>query len=312
MPGIDKATGRVATVLVLLVLAVIAVRGHLPGGERAPAPPSSDSPASLIALVALLAVALAGFAFAVIAAPRKPTEPGPGDGIGRLELRGLRVRLRLRWVLLGLAAVLAWLLVVVLITRLTATPVLPVPGPTASQPPAPPPGSAPRRPPDPTGSSPSAFGYLAGATVVLLLIVAFGIVRQARRAGRPPTLPQDGIRTAPRHVPHGPERLARAAELGLEEIGDLGRDPRAAIIACYGAMERALAHAPGAVPLDSDTPSEVLARAVEHHALSADSATELVELFTEARFSPHVMSEVHRESAVQALRRVLAELRSLA
>jgi hypothetical protein len=312
MAGIDKATGRVATVLVLLVLAAIAVRGHLPGGERAPAPPPSDSPASLIALIALLAVALAGFAFAVITAPRKPTEVGPGDGIGRLELRGLQVRLRWRWVLLAVAVALAWLLVVVLITRLTATPVLPAPGPTVTQTPAPPPGSAPRRAPDPTGSSPSAFGYLAGATVALLLIVAFGIVRQARRAGQPPTLPQDGIRTAPRHVPRGPERLARAAELGLEEIGDLSRDPRAAIIACYVAMERALAHAPGAVPLDSDTPSEVLARAVQHHALSAESATELVALFTEARFSPHVMNEVHREAAIQALRRVLAELRSLA
>ena len=77
-------------------------------------------------------------------------------------------------------------------------------------------------------------------------------------------------------------------------------------------MENGLAHAPGAVPLASDTPSEVLARAVQHHALSADSATELVELFTEARFSPHVMNEAHREAAVQALRRVLTELRSLA
>lgn len=311
MPNIDKTTGRVATVLALLVLAAVAVRGQLPGAARAEAPPSSDSPGSFIALVALLVVWLAAFAFAIVTAPRKPAEPGPGDGIGRLELRGLRVRLHWRWVLLGVAVVLAWLLVVVLITRLTATPVLPTPGPSVAQTPAAP-SSVPNRPPDPTGSSPSAFGYLAAMAVVLLLIVGFGIARQARRAGRPPTVPQDGIRSAPRHVPHGPERLARAAELGLEEIGDLSRDPRAAIIACYVAMERALAHAPDAVPLDSDTPSEVLARAVQHHALSADSATELVELFTEARFSPHVMNEAHREAAIEALRRVLAELRSLA
>jgi hypothetical protein len=312
MPNIDKTTGRAATVLVLLVLAAVAVRGHLPGGTRTPAPPSSDSPASLIALVALLTVAMAGFAFAVVTAPRKPTEAGPGDGIGRLELRGLRVRLRWRWVLLAIAAVLTWLLVIVLITRLTATPVLPAPGPSATAPAPAPPSPAPNRPPDPTGSAPSAFGYLAATVVALLVIVGFGIARQARRAGLPPTLPQDGIRSAPRPVPRGPERLARAAELGLEEIGDLSRDPRAAIIACYVAMERALAHAPGAVPLASDTPSEVLARAVQHHALSAESATELVELFTEARFSPHVMNEAHREAAIEALHRVLAELRSLA
>ena len=42
--------------------------------------------------------------------------------------------------------------------------------------------------------------------------------------------------------------------------------------------------------------------------ISADSATELVELFEEARFSPHVMTEVHRDAAVRVLRRVLAEL----
>ncbi|GAS90301.1 DUF4129 domain-containing protein [Mycolicibacterium brisbanense] len=310
MPDIDRTTGRTATVLVLLVVAAVAVRGHLPGVTRAQAPPSSDSPASLVALVVLLAVALAGFAFAVFTAPRKPADTGGGDGIGRLELRGLRVRVRWRWVLLAIAVVLAWLLLLVLITRLTATPVLPVPGP-ATQTPAPP-SSVPNRRPDPTGSAPSAFGYLAATTIALLMIVGFGIARAARRAGQPQGLPQDGIRSAPRHMPRGPERLARAAELGLEEIGDLSRDPRAAIIACYVAMERALAHAPGAVPLASDTPSEVLERAVQHHALSADSATELVELFTEARFSPHVMNEAHREAAIQALRRVLAELRSLA
>src|SRR5690242_8079607 len=277
MPGIDKTTGRVATVLVLLVLAAIAVRGYLPGGMHASAPARSDSPASFIALVALLTVGLSAFAFAVITAPRKPTQPGPDDGIARLELRGLRVRLRWRWVLLALAAALAWLLVVVLITRLTATP--PAPGPSVTPAPAPR-GSAPSRPPDPTGSSPSAFGYLAGATVILLLIVGYGIARHARRVSQPQALPEDAMPTAARHVPRGPERLARAAELGLEQIGDLSRDPRAAIIACYIAMENGLAHAPGAVPLASDTPSEVLARAVEHHALSADSATELVELFT--------------------------------
>jgi hypothetical protein len=56
----------------------------------------------------------------------------------------------------------------------------------------------------------------------------------------------------------------------------------------------------------------VLARAVDHHALRADSASQLVELFEEARFSPHVMNEGHRDVAVDALRLVLADLRSMA
>ena len=98
----------------------------------------------------------------------------------------------------------------------------------------------------------------------------------------------------------------------MAEIGDLSREPREAIIACYAAMERELTHVPYAAPQDFDTPTEVLARAVEHHALHADSATQLVELFEEARFSPHVMNEGHRDVAVRVLRLALAELRSIA
>ena len=50
----------------------------------------------------------------------------------------------------------------------------------------------------------------------------------------------------------------------------------------------------------------------QHHAIHAGTATDLVELFAEARFSPHVMNEGHRETAVRALELVLAELRSVA
>ena len=59
-----------------------------------------------------------------------------------------------------------------------------------------------------------------------------------------------------------------------------------------------------------DTPTEVLARAVESHALQADNAVQLVNLFEEARFSPHVMNEGHRALAVDVLGLELTELRS--
>ena len=55
------------------------------------------------------------------------------------------------------------------------------------------------------------------------------------------------------------------------------------------------ATSPRRVPQDFDTPTEVLARAVEHHALHVGTATELVSLFEEARFSPHLMTETHRQ-----------------
>lgn len=91
-------------------------------------------------------------------------------------------------------------------------------------------------------------------------------------------------------------------------MADLSREPREAIIACYAAMERELARVPGAVPQDFDTATEVLDRAVQQHALRFDSALELVALFTEARFSPHVMNEGHRDVAVRVLELVLEEL----
>jgi hypothetical protein len=62
------------------------------------------------------------------------------------------------------------------------------------------------------------------------------------------------------------------------------------------------------VPQDFDTPTEVLARAVTQRSLSNQNATRLVDLFAEARFSPHVMNEQHREIADDALQLVLAEL----
>ena len=149
--------------------------------------------------------------------------------------------------------------------------------------------------------------------VLLMMVVFVGAAiagRRQRRRAITPVAPatNTGLPT----TTSAPDPLARAAELGLAEAGDLSREPREAIIACYAAMERELENSPEVVPRESDTPSEVLARAVEHHALRADSATELVDLFEEARFSPHVMTEEHREVAVRVLSLVLDELRSLA
>jgi Domain of unknown function (DUF4129) len=145
----------------------------------------------------------------------------------------------------------------------------------------------------------------------LLVVIGVGMVllrvRGRRRQASAPLVAGD---TGTELVVPGPGSLVLAAERGLAEVGDLSREPREAIIACYAAMEHALANAPGAAPQESDTPSEVLARAVEHEAIHAGSATELVTLFAEARFSTHVMNEGHREAAERALRLVLDELRS--
>ncbi|WP_142308636.1 DUF4129 domain-containing protein, partial [Mycobacterium interjectum] len=171
----------------------------------------------------------------------------------------------------------------------------------------PPPSQQQHRPND----SGDMFGVLLAGAIPMMLVIVAGSVIMARRrwrAATPAVRADDQVEVAA-PAPRA-ESLARAAEVGLAEIGDLSREPRQAIIACYAAMERELANVPGAAPQDFDTPTEVLVRAVEHHALRADNAERLVNLFEEARFSPHVMNEEHREMAVNVLRLVLAELRS--
>ncbi len=320
MTGIDKAVGRVVALIALLFVVAIALRGYLPGDGRPHSEESTHSTASVIGVDTLLIVSVIIVGIGVISALRRPRAPAasvpfalPGSFDGKLGWKPVR-----RMVLIGLGALLVWLLIVVLLShlQLLQLPDLPfsqappnnAPGgtPPTAVPPPPPPSPVPPPPPQH-----SAFGYLLATTAAMLLL--WGAAAMVRRTRRPDEsyLPfAHGAETP--IVESTPESLTRAAEFGLAEIDDRSRGPRESIIACYAAMERALADAPGAEPQDSDTPSEVLARAVEHHALHAGSATELVTLFAEARFSPHVMTERHREIAAQALRRVLAELRSLA
>ncbi|QEN14473.1 DUF4129 domain-containing protein [Mycolicibacterium sp. ELW1] len=309
------AVHRAAALVALVLLLGLALRGHLPDAPRSPRTQPAGGTGSLLALLTLVLACLLVIIVAFVAKLRDPQRarqaariyvPGGGGGVG--------VRRSWRFVLVIVAALLAWLMVAALLAQLRLPelgggppPAQPVTTPTGTGPP----GQAPPRPPPaPEPAADPLFWYLLSAFAALLLVTLIGaIVLRARERRRepPPPPPVDNPRDA---APPGPGSLALAAERGLAEVGDLSREPREAIIACYAAMEHALANAPGAAPQDSDTPSEVLARAVEHDAIHAGSATELVTLFAEARFSTHVMNEGHRDTAERALRLVRSELRS--
>jgi hypothetical protein len=77
-------------------------------------------------------------------------------------------------------------------------------------------------------------------------------------------------------------------------------DARAAIIACYVAMEESLAQA-GTVRGAADTPDELLARAADQGLVRGDAAARLTALFYEARFSSHPMPPGQRDEAQRAL-----------
>jgi hypothetical protein len=84
-------------------------------------------------------------------------------------------------------------------------------------------------------------------------------------------------------------------------------DARAAIIACYVAMERRLA-ARGTARGAADTPDELLARAVAAGIVRGGAAGRLTTLFYEARFSTHPLGAGQRDAASAALDELAEEL----
>lgn len=304
----DKATGRVVALIVLLIVVAASLHGYLPTHERQPRQQATGNPASLALIVGLLSVSLAIMVIALIARLKDPRMAAPSHGPPESLGRSGTGRPSWRVLLIGLAVIIAWLLMVFVLTRLLHHGISgQVSSTQSTSTAAPGKHTAPPQPPADTNGK--VLGYLGASTVLLLVMLLAATVvtaRKRRRIVRSGVITDDGNR--PPAPPSSSESLARAAEKGLAEIEDLSREPREAIIACYAAMERELAQIPGSVPQDFDTATEVLARAVEHHALHADNATQLVDLFAEARFSPHVMNEKHREVAVQVLQLVLAEL----
>jgi len=100
----------------------------------------------------------------------------------------------------------------------------------------------------------------------------------------------------------------------LREVVESGRsalrlldDARAAIIACYEAMEQALARA-GTARAAADTPDELLARAARQGLIRTGAAARLTALFYEARFSSHPMPPARRDDAQRALAELAASL----
>ncbi|WP_197518313.1 DUF4129 domain-containing protein [Mycobacterium sp. E3198] len=311
-PGIDKPTGRVVALIVLMILAAAALRGYLPAQGRGVRTEPGGGRAALLFVIAALAGSLALLTIAVIARLRDPRAVAPKQADLSDMLGTGKGRPSWRVILIGLALIAAWLLIATLLVHYLV-PHRVDPAVSGPAPPAQPPGR-PADPPaqqHPPNNSADMFGVLLAGAIPMMLVLVAGSVIMARRrwrAATPAIHAADPVGT-PAPAPRA-ESLARAAEVGLAEIGDLSREPREAIIACYAAMERELANVPGAAPQDFDTPTEVLVRAVELHALQADNAEQLVNLFEEARFSPHVMTEEHREVAVNVLQLVLAELRS--
>ena len=102
------------------------------------------------------------------------------------------------------------------------------------------------------------------------------------------------------------EELREAVAEGRAALAAVD-DARAAIIACYAAMERSLAER-GTARGAADTPGELLDRAVAAGTVRGPAARQLTALFYEARFSSHPLRAGQREQASAALDALAAEL----
>jgi hypothetical protein len=102
------------------------------------------------------------------------------------------------------------------------------------------------------------------------------------------------------------EELREAVNEGRAALAGID-DARAAIIACYVAMERRLADR-GTARGAADTPDELLTRAVASGTVRGGAAGRLTTLFYEARFSTHPLGAGQREAASAALDELADEL----
>jgi hypothetical protein len=144
------------------------------------------------------------------------------------------------------------------------------------------------------GAGPSS-GLLLAVGALAAVVIGTG-VRLALRA-------RERLGEADGGGPSGSVHQAvAAAGVALAEVDE----PRAAVLACYAALERGVVRA-GIRRRPSDTPADLLARA----GLTSPAARDLAELFREARFSAHPIGPDHVRRAEAALAEVRADAEAL-
>jgi Domain of unknown function (DUF4129) len=274
---------RVALAAGLLAVVAVGLRGHVPPPALS-GPFRHDGLAIGITLEAVLACLLAALAVRRRRAPRDALLAG-------------RLRQMLSYVVITGLVTIPALYLLGRHVRLARPPRLPGAGSG--------PGTVPR--PAHPGS------YTAGQVLVIIIAVLvaaaliYGAARLvAMRHGFWAGWRGHAVGTVVGRPAGDEPGLREAVESGQAALRGLD-DARAAIIACYLAMERALARA-GASRAASDTPYELLARAADRGLVPGEGATRLTAMFCAARFSSHPMPPAARGAAERALGELAARL----
>jgi len=278
---LDASTGaRTALVVALLVVATLGV-GALADVDRTAQVRVATQPRVTPAWIVL-----AVLAFAVVLLPVVLRLARGGQRLTLPPRRPARAS-RLQQALVGLVT----LMLVILAARV----VLERPEPLA--------------PPDAAAADPSAAAAAPAddrtvAVVTLAVLLAALVLTtwlgwwllRRRRLPEPERLPEP---LADRAV------LGAAVTAGEAALAGPARTPREAVLACYEAMQQVLRSA-GAEPQVSDSPGELLSRAITLGVVAAEPADRLTTLFAEARFSTHPVGEAERAEAHAALQRLHA------
>jgi hypothetical protein len=283
----DRAgTGsRLALFMLLAVLVAVGLQG------RAPAPVwDSQSQAHDAEVVG----ALGAIGLVLLLALAVRSRRAPAD-----QLLATRLRVAL-WYVLGAGEVALAVMFVLLVANIRLVPARPG-RVTGARPTAPlghllrPPGAS------PAGShlplSGILYGLAAALVLAAILAVALRVMRHAPRPSgpelRPPAQEYSG-------------EMQEALLWGQRALLEMD-DARAAIIACYLAMEESLARA-GTARASAETPDELLGRAARTLLISGGAAAQLTSLFYEARFSSHPLGDAQKGLAQQALAELVAAL----
>src|SRR5579872_2377685 len=136
------------------------------------------------------------------------------------------------------------------------------------------------------------IGQVLFYTLLAIVVIgaALAIARFARMLQSPAPPAKEG------DIAEETQQTLRAAVEQARRALRTFDDTRAAIIACYAAMEDELALR-GANRTVADTPDELLARAIGAGLIRGPAARALTRLFYEARFSTHPMTDVQRAGA---------------
>lgn len=161
------------------------------------------------------------------------------------------------------------------------------------------------------GEPATAGGLLTLAVVVLasaLVVVAALRLRLVRRRSRLTQRagPRTGARPSVAEADTDEDDpLTTALDAGVRAVGE--GVPRNAIVRAWLRLEDGVVseHLP---PRPADTPTELVTRALTAYRLDAEAIHRLAELYEEARFSVHPVTEAHRREAGRCLHRLLASV----